>query len=120
MFNLIFFKNARGQQPVKEIILELEAKRDKNSVVNSQKIHEAVEVLRNYGTTAGRPYIDHLEGEIYELRALRHRILFFKDPDDNFVLTHHFIKKDQKTPKKEIETAKRRMKQYLKFIDESD
>ncbi|MBR3186480.1 MAG: type II toxin-antitoxin system RelE/ParE family toxin [Lachnospiraceae bacterium] len=42
-------------------------------------------------------------GEIWELRPLRNRILFAAWVNDSFVLLSHFMKKTQKTPKREIE-----------------
>lgn len=55
----------------------------------------------------GEPYVKHLEGEIWELRPLRDRILFVAWDGKNFILLHHFVKKTQKTPRKEIEKAKK-------------
>ena len=50
---------------------------------------------------------------MYELRPTRERIFFFYWKDNTFVLLHHFVKKTQKTPLREIEQAERRMKDYL-------
>ena len=51
----------------------------------------------------------HLEDEIWELRPLRDRILFAAWTGDGFVLLHHFMKQTQKTPRREIEQAKREL-----------
>ena len=61
---------------------------------------------------AGEPYMKHLEDEIWELRPLRNRILFFAYDGKTFILLSHFIKKTQKTPRKEIETAKKLLSDY--------
>ena len=61
----------------------------------------------------------HLEGEIWELRPLRDRILFVAWLDGSFVLLHHFVKKTQKTPRREIDKAKRELKD-LKESELSD
>jgi phage-related protein len=37
----------------------------------------------------------------------------FSDIDQEIVLLHGFVKKSQKTPKEDIELAKKRRKQYL-------
>lgn len=50
-----------------------------------------------------------MEDEIWELRPLRNRILFVAWHDGSFVLLHHFIKKTQKTPAREIQQAKREL-----------
>ena len=64
------------------------------------------------------PYIKHLDGEIWELRPLKNRIMFFGYDGKQFVLLSHFIKKTQKTPKREIDKAKRLMKDYLERNEE--
>ncbi len=33
--------------------------------------------------------------------------------DDKFILVHHYLKKSQKAPKKEIEKARRNIKDFL-------
>jgi phage-related protein len=54
----------------------------------------------------------HLEGEIWELRPVRDRILFVAWMGDKFLLLHHFVKKTQKTPKREMEQAKRNLADF--------
>jgi len=61
--------------------------------------------------------VKHIEGDIWELRPLKDRIIFFYWQEDTFVLLHYFIKKTQKTPRREIEQAKRNLKD---FLDRSD
>ncbi len=56
----------------------------------------------------------HLEGEIWELRPLRDRVLVAAWDGKSFVLLHQFVKKTQKTPKREIERAKRNLEDYRK------
>ena len=53
------------------------------------------------------PVTKHLDGEIWELRPLRNRFLYAYYKDNRFVILHHFLKKTQKTPKREIEQAKK-------------
>jgi phage-related protein len=50
-------------------------------------------------------YMKHLEGDIWELRPIRNRILFASWTDNGFILLHYFIKKTQKTPRREIDKA---------------
>lgn len=66
-------------------------------------------ILKRYGTLAGEPYMKHLDGDIWELRPLRDRILFVAWHEDSFVLLHSFMKKTQKTPAREIDKAKREL-----------
>ena len=74
-------------------------------------------MLSQYGIQAGEPYIKHLDGEIWELRPQRNRVLFVAWLDGGFVLLHHFLKKSQKTPKREIDKAKR---EWQDLIDGGD
>lgn len=56
---------------------------------------------------------------IYEVRIItsqkRIRILCFQDDGNLIVLTNGFIKKTQKTPKREIKLAEKMKKEYLKI-----
>ena len=53
-----------------------------------------------------------IENEIWELRPLRNRILFASVCYNKFILLNIFMKQTQKTPKGEIEKAKRLLKDY--------
>ena len=55
----------------------------------------------------------HLDGDIWELRPTSDRILFAYAFGNAFVLLHHFAKKTQKTPRQEIEQAKRELQDFL-------
>ncbi|MCI9320952.1 MAG: hypothetical protein HFH05_12875 [Lachnospiraceae bacterium] len=55
----------------------------------------------------------NLDGEIWELRPLRNRFLYAYYKDNRFIILHRFLKKTQKTPKREIEQAKRNLQDYL-------
>ena len=76
-------------------------------------IRDYIKALSEYGTMIGEPYIKHIDGEIWELRPLKNRFLYAYYKDNKFIVLHHFIKKTQKTPKHEIEQAKRNLKDYL-------
>lgn len=91
-------------------------KKDKDSRIKLNKIRDYIKVLSEYGTRAGEPYVKHLDGDIWELRPLRDRILFVAWMNGSFVLLHHFMKKTQKTPAREIEKAKR---EYADMLERS-
>ena len=112
MYSIRFYKDKDGREPLKEYLKELGAKSDKNSRINFNKIRDYIKILSEYGTRAGEPYVKHLDGEIWELRPLRNRILFFAYDGKQYILLSHFIKKTQKTPKKEIEKAKNLINDY--------
>ena len=109
MHNIYFYKDAKGNQPVLDYINDLASKNDKDSRIKLNKINDYIQALREYGTQAGEPYVKHIEGDIWELRPLRDRILFAAWVNDTFVLLHHFMKETRKTPAREIEKAKREL-----------
>ncbi len=118
MFNIIFYKDKRGNELVKEYIQSLFVKDNKDNIIKRGKIRDYLETLQEYGTRAGEPYVKHLDGEIWELKPLRDRILFFAYINNTIVLLSHFKKKTQKTPKREIEKAKKYMKDFIERMEE--
>jgi phage-related protein len=112
VFEVFFYQNRQGKEPILEYIQELDRRKDKDSRIKASKIYDYIYTLKNKGTAIGEPYMKHLEGEIWELRPLRDRILFAKLDDETFILLHHFVKKTQKTPQREIEQAKRNLADY--------
>lgn len=63
----------------------------------------------------GQPYLKQLTGvkKLWELRAERYRIFLTPLKQKNILLIHAIIKKTQKTPKKELKLAVKRLKEYL-------
>jgi phage-related protein len=115
MFEVEFYEDRNGNEPIKDFIVDLQAKgqTSKNDRIRSEKILTYIRVLQEYGTRAGEPYVKHIEDDIWELRPLDDRIFFFYFRDNTFVLLHHFLKKTKKTPRREIEQAKRNLTDYL-------
>lgn len=109
LHKIYFYRDKNGNEPVFEYMAELAKKMDKDSRIKLNKINDYIEILSCYGTQAGEPYIKHLDGEIWELRPLRDRILFVGWLNGSYVLLHQFMKKTQKTPAREIEKAKREL-----------
>lgn len=98
--------------PVKELLINLKNKNDKNSRINLQKISDILNKMTICGLSVGMPFIRHIDEDIWEIRANSYRILFFVD-NDEVVLLHYFIKKTRKTPVLEIEKAKNERERYL-------
>lgn len=109
MHKIYFYCDKNGNQPVLEYLQSLSSKKDKDSHIKANKINDYIEALSQYGIQLGAPYLKHLDGEIWELRPLRDRILFAAWYKGSFVLLHYFMKKTQKTPAKEIEKAKKEL-----------
>ncbi len=112
MYQIYFYKDKNGKEPVKDYIQELAAHKDKDSGIKLTKIRDYLKMLSEYGTRAGVPYVKHLDKDIWELRPLRDRILFAAWDGESFILLHQFMKQTQKTPPREIEIAKRNLASY--------
>ena len=112
MFLIRFYKTNKGSIPVLELLDSLIDSKSKESRIRFKKIDLYIKVLKRFGLNAGYPYIKKLNDDIWELRPLKYRILFFQHKN-TFVLLHWFYKKTNKTPKAEIEKAIKEMKQYL-------
>lgn len=113
MHPIFFYKNEKGQQPVLEYLRALSQKQDKDSRIKLNKMRDYIKILSEYGTQAGEPYVKHLEGDLWELRPLRDRVFFVAWANNSYVLLHHFIKKTQKTPAREIEKANKELASLL-------
>jgi phage-related protein len=122
MFEVEFYEDKRGKQPVKEALIELrdKAQTSKDARIQYQKILAHIKALESFGTRIGEPQIKHIDGSLWELRPLAHRIFFFYWRDNTFVLLHHFVKKSQKTPPKEIEKATLNLKDFLERNTQND
>jgi len=113
VYTVIFYKNKRNESPVADYIKELREKNDKSSRIKLYKITNYIDKLCEHGTKVGYPVIKNIGNNLWELRPIRDRILFFYYKDNTFVLLHYFMKKTNKTPKKEIKEAYNRMKEFL-------
>jgi phage-related protein len=105
-----FYKFPNGNSPV------LDWYRDQEPKVRAKLAH-IFDLLRDKGTAVGKPYIAPLGDKLYEIRAEHdtniYRTIYFAYTGKRFVLLHSFQKKTQKTPKKELDLAKERMKSFL-------
>jgi phage-related protein len=120
MYEIIFYHGKNDKSEIEEYLDELaeKAETSKTDRINRTKILAYLYALSQYGTRVGQPTVKHIEGSIWELRPLRNRIFFFYWKDNKFVLLHHFIKKTQKTPPKELEQARLKLKDFLERSDE--
>lgn len=113
MFEIRFYKDKSGAEPVKLYLQKLKQQSGKDAQLNFNKIIDYIELLSQRGTSVGKPVIDYLGKGIWELRPLKNRILFVAWNQTEFILLHHFIKKTQKTPKSEIDRAEREYREIL-------
>jgi len=108
-----FYKDASGKEPVREYLNDLASKTDKKSRIKLNKIRDYMKILSEYGTYAGEPYVKHIDGDLLELRPKNDRIFFFSWSGSQFILLHHFEKKSNKTPQREIDQANRNMRDFI-------
>lgn len=107
-WRVIFYRSARGELPVCRLLREF----DDSTVA---KAEHSIELLRAYGPFLRPPYSKQLSRGLYELRVkgkLQLRIIYEFD-GMQYVLLHAFVKKTQRTPTKEIETALARKTKLL-------
>ena len=114
MYDVEIYETSNGKSEVKEYILDLQKKNSKESRIKFKKIIAYIRMLKEEGLSLGEPYIKHIDDKIWELRPLRDRILFASHINNKFILLTIFMKKTQKTPKKEIEKAKIYYNEYKK------
>jgi phage-related protein len=73
------------------------------------------EMIEEFGPDLGKPHTYPIGKELFEIRAKGKegigRSLFCYLNDKEVVILHSFIKKTRKTPKKDLELAKRRIKE---------
>lgn len=120
MYKIIFYQDRRGKQPVKDYLVQLSKRKDKDSRIKLNKYNEYISALSEYGLELCEPYIKHLAGNIWELRPLRDRVLFAAWTGNSFVLLHYFMKTTQKTPKREIEKAQNLFKDFCERSGKND
>ena len=116
-FELIFYKKPNGDCPVSEFLSSL------NKVMR-YKMMQKLDMLELFGNHPKGDFTKHLDDGIFEVRAQNRtditRILFFFDKNKQIVLTNGFVKKTQRIPAAELETAKRYRAEYLARTKEKE
>jgi phage-related protein len=79
------------------------------------KLLHIFELIQEVGTQIGEPYIKHLDNGLLEIRVRAKegigRSIFCYQKNHRIIILHSFIKKSQKTPKKELQIALQRKKE---------
>ena len=115
LYEIEFYEDESGYSEIVIFIKELQrkSKGSKESRINFNKIVAYMDLLSEMGTRVGEPVTKHVEGDIWELRPLKHRFLYAYYENEKYVILHHFVKKTKKTPKRELEHAKRKLKDWM-------
>jgi phage-related protein len=113
--NVVFFKTGAGNEPVREWLKQLPA--EERNAIGSDILSV------QYAWPVGKPLVDNLGGGLWEVRSrLKNRIArtLFAVADEEIVLLHGFIKKQQKTPQDGLDLAKKRKRLYLENYEEKN
>lgn len=114
MYQIKIYEDKNGKSEIRDYFDKLIKSNDKDTRIKSKKIAMYLDLLSLHGLSLGEPYIKKLDNSIWELRPIRDRILFASIKDNNIVLLSIFMKQSRKTPKREIEKAKRNLNDYLR------
>ena len=116
MYDIKFYEDKNGYSEVWEYIEKLNNSKVKADRIKSNKIRLYLKLLEEYGFKLNEPQAKKIEDEIWELRPLNDRFLFASWYENKIVILSHFVKTTNKTPRKEIEKARK----LLKELKESD
>lgn len=109
-FDIIFYNKPDGSEPAMDFILSLDDKMQ-------ARVLKTIKLLSVNGNNLREPYSKHLVDGIFEIRAKvgsnLSRVLYFFVVGHKIVITNGFIKKSQKTPKSEIELAKKYRNDFI-------
>lgn len=101
-----FYKTVNNKSPVEEFIHKLDIKAQ-------NKIVDMLSLLKEFGINLSLPHVKKVTGiPLWELRILGSnniRFFYISQAEKTFLLLHGFQKKKQKTDKKEIDIALKRL-----------
>ncbi len=109
-FKIVYYKDGSGNSPIEEFLLEL--KRSNNPL--AEQTLKGLENLKNR-VYHKEPLSKYLEPGLWELRIKASsnilRSIYTFEKGQIIILLHIFIKKQQKTPARELGIARNRLKQ---------
>lgn len=116
MYTVEFYEDKNGNSQVLMFVEELRVKaiKNKDARIQYKQMSLYFELLSLKGTNMNDNITKHIEDGIQELRPGINRIFYFFYNNDTYVILHQFRKRTQKTPKTEIEKAKREREDYLR------
>lgn len=108
MYDIEFYSTADGTSELWDFLVVLQQKALSNKDARNQhkQIAQYIQLLQDHGTRLGENITKNVDEDIWELRPGNNRVFFFFHRNNPCVLLHHFRKKTQKTPRREIERAK--------------
>lgn len=118
---LVFYKQTDGTKPAGKFISSLPTKL-------RAKVMRDLDLLEKYGFNLGLPYVRKIQGakyeKLYEMRTKFAsnitRIFYFFETKDGIVILNGYLKKSDKTDKKELDKALKYMNDYLERGDKNE
>jgi len=110
---IFFYETAAGNSPIKRFI-------DGLPKADQARFFEVVDEVEDYGFSAVRIIFKPIERKLWEIKfssaTSGYRIFYCLLKKETMVWLHAFSKKTQKTPLREIEVARKRMKEVLSRV----
>jgi phage-related protein len=113
-WQVVYYQDRRGRRPVREFL-------DSLGATDLAAVMRGFALLEEFGLAVGAPHVRSMGGykKLWELRVRAQRgairLFYFAHTGRRFVILHGFVKKSGKTPRREIETAVRRMQDLLEW-----
>lgn len=111
-YKVEFYEDEHGNCPIADWLRELDRNRCKDNQIMLKKIYYQIERLEHEGLSIGEPIVKRVDSQIWELRPLPNRIFFGSLRGNRFILLHQFRKNTNKTPRQEIDQAKREYRSW--------
>ena len=109
-WSIVFYTTERGDSPVEEFLRSLDLK-------TQARFDWSINYLKEQNISAKEPHVKQIDRKLWELRRASsgniYRIMYFFFTGKRIVFVHGFQKKTQKTPKREIEMAEKRMADFI-------
>ncbi len=112
-YEVEIYEDKKGHSQIMEWIKELDSHSTKENKTTLKKLYYQIERLEYDGTFVGEPLVKQIDGKLWELRPVPNRVFFASLENNQLVLLHQFRKKTKKTPKREIEQAKRELTDWI-------
>jgi phage-related protein len=115
MYQIVFYEDVNGVSDLWDFLDDLlqRSSSNKDARIQHKQIVYYIDLLQNNGTRLPETVTKNIADDIWELRPGDNRVFYFFFQDNTFVLLHHFRKKSQKTPQREINRAIAERDDYL-------
>ena len=104
-WSIEFYVDARGRSPVRDFI-------DSLPLREQAAVYHDLDLLVEFGVRLGMPHARPVD-DLWELRSGPARVFYVAYTGRRFLLLHGYHKKGQKASRRDIETAKRRLADFI-------